>query len=131
MNKPYEQSPRSDVTGLATGLILAMIAAMAISTAAHAEDRCSTPASLVLSKVRACELPRQGTPAELECATRDYLDRELVELIDSHPGLSGDIWLDCAPSKSGVDRFSESAINEPENSCCPETKVARSQSVRQ
>jgi hypothetical protein len=33
MNKPYEQSPRFNATGAATGSILALILAMAISIA--------------------------------------------------------------------------------------------------
>jgi hypothetical protein len=65
MNKPYEQSPRFNAAGLATGSILAMIVAMAVSTAAHAEYRCSTPGSLTLWEVRACELARQDTPDAL------------------------------------------------------------------
>jgi hypothetical protein len=65
MNKPYEHSPRSNATGIATGSILAIIVAMAVSTAAHAEDRCSTPGSLTQWEQRACELARQDTPDAL------------------------------------------------------------------
>ena len=65
MNTPYEQSPRSNAAGLATGSILALILAMAISTAAHAEYQCSTPGSLTAWEKRACELARQDTPDAL------------------------------------------------------------------
>ena len=70
MNEPYRQSPRSSAAGLATGSILAMIVAMAISTAAHAdpsavaEYRCGTPGLLTLWERRACDLARQNTPDE-------------------------------------------------------------------
>jgi hypothetical protein len=61
-----QRSPRSNAAGLAARSILAMIVvAMAISTAAHAANRCSTPGSLTLWEVRACELARQDTPDEL------------------------------------------------------------------
>jgi hypothetical protein len=65
MNKPYEQSPRFNAAGFATGSILAMIVAMAVSTTAHAEYRCSTPGSLTPWEQRACELARQDTPDAL------------------------------------------------------------------
>jgi hypothetical protein len=39
MNKPYEQSLRSNPAGLATGSILAMIVAMGISTSAPPTHR--------------------------------------------------------------------------------------------
>ena len=45
MNKRYERWPSSNAADLATGSILAIIVAMTISTAAHAEYRCSTPGS--------------------------------------------------------------------------------------
>jgi hypothetical protein len=60
-----QQSARSNAAGLAMGSILAMILAMGISTAAHAEYRCSTPGLLTLWEVRACELARQDTPDAL------------------------------------------------------------------
>jgi hypothetical protein len=65
MNKPYEQLPRFNAAGVATGSILALIVAMAISTSAHAEYRCSTPGSLTSWEKRACELARQDTPDAL------------------------------------------------------------------
>jgi hypothetical protein len=65
MNKSYEQSPRFNAAGVATGSILALIVTMAISTAAHAENRCSTPGSLTAWEKRACELARRDTPDAL------------------------------------------------------------------
>jgi hypothetical protein len=65
MNKPYEQSPSFNAAVVATGSILAMIVAMAISTSVHAEDRCSSPGSLTPWEQRACELARQDTPYAL------------------------------------------------------------------
>jgi hypothetical protein len=65
MNKPYEHSPRSNAAGFATRSILAVIVAMAVSTAAHAEYRCSTPGLLTNWEQRACELARQNTPDAL------------------------------------------------------------------
>ncbi len=65
MNKRYELSPRSDAADFATGSILAIIVGMTISTAAHAEYRCSTPGSLTQREQRACELARQDTPDAL------------------------------------------------------------------
>jgi hypothetical protein len=65
MNKPYEQSPRFSAAGIATGSMLAIIVAMAVSTAAHAEYRCSTPELLTQWEQRACELARQDTPDAL------------------------------------------------------------------
>jgi hypothetical protein len=65
MNKTYQQSPRSSDAALATGSILAIIVAMAVSTAAHAEYRCSTPESLTAWEQRACELAYQDTPDAL------------------------------------------------------------------
>ena len=46
MNKRYELSPRPNAADFATGSILAIIVAMIISTAAHAEYRFSTPGLL-------------------------------------------------------------------------------------
>ena len=60
-----QPSPRPDAAGHATRSILAMIAAMGISTAAHAEYRCSTPGSLTVWENRACELARQDAPSAL------------------------------------------------------------------
>ena len=65
MNKLYEHSPRSNAAGLATRSILAVIVAMAVSTAAHAEYRCNTPGLLNATEQRACELARQDTPHAL------------------------------------------------------------------
>ena len=65
MNQPYEHSPRFSAAGVATGSILALVVAMAISTSVHAEDRCSTPGSLTPWEQRACELARQDTPYAL------------------------------------------------------------------
>jgi hypothetical protein len=65
MNKTYQQSPRSNGAGLASGSTLAIIVAMAVSTAAHAEYRCSTPESLTAWEQRACELARHGAPDAL------------------------------------------------------------------
>jgi hypothetical protein len=65
MNKRYELSPRSNAADFATGSILVIIAAMTISTAAHAEYRCSTPGLLDLWEQRACEFASQDTPDAL------------------------------------------------------------------
>jgi hypothetical protein len=65
MNKTNQQSPGSNGAGLATGSILAIIVAMAVSTAAHAEYRCITPESLTIWERRACALARQDTPNAL------------------------------------------------------------------
>jgi hypothetical protein len=65
MNKPYEHSPRSNAAVIPTGSILAIIAAMAVSTAAQAEYRCSTPRLLTAWEQRACELARQDAPYAL------------------------------------------------------------------
>jgi hypothetical protein len=48
-------------------------------------------------------LAGSGRTFAQECTTPNYLDRELVELIHSHPGLSGDIWLDFAPPTASND----------------------------
>jgi hypothetical protein len=65
VSSTQQQSPRFNAAGLATRSILAMIVAMGISTAAHAEYRCSTPGLLTLWEGRACELTRQDTPEAL------------------------------------------------------------------
>jgi len=65
MNRPDEQWPRFNAAALATGSILALVVAMAISTSVHAEDRCSTPGSLTPWEQRACELARQDAPDAL------------------------------------------------------------------
>jgi hypothetical protein len=65
VSSTQQPSPRFNAAGLATRSILAMIVAMGISTAAHAEYRCSTPGLLTLWEVRACELARQDTPDAL------------------------------------------------------------------
>ena len=65
MNKRYDRSPLSTAADFATGSILAIIVAMTISTAAHAEYRCSTPGLLTRWEQRACELARQDTPDAL------------------------------------------------------------------
>jgi hypothetical protein len=65
MNESYRQSPRFNAAGVATGSILALIVAMAISTTVHAEGRCGTPELLTSWEQRACELARQNTPDAL------------------------------------------------------------------
>jgi hypothetical protein len=65
MNKTCQQSPRSNDAGFATGSILAIIVAMAVSTAAHAKYRCGSPESLTAWEQRACELTCQDTPDTL------------------------------------------------------------------
>ena len=65
MDKPDEQSAHPNAAGPAVASILAVIVAMAISTPARAEYRCSTPWLLTLWEKRACELARQDTPDAL------------------------------------------------------------------
>jgi hypothetical protein len=48
-------------------------------------------------------LAGSGDTFAQECTTPDYPDRELVELIHSHPGLSGDLWLDSVPPTASND----------------------------
>ena len=65
MNNRYDQLPRFNAAGLATGSIPALIVAMAaaVSVPAHAEYRCGSPSSQ--EDRHACELARRDAPDEL------------------------------------------------------------------
>jgi hypothetical protein len=93
MNKRYELSPRSNAADFATGSILAIIVAMTISTAAHAEYRCSTPGSLTQWEQRACELARQDTP------------NALIHYINRMNTINGGLYIDDYVGKADSERW--------------------------
>jgi hypothetical protein len=113
MNQPYEPSPRSNAAAIATRSILATIAALAVSTAAHAEYRCSTPGLLTLWEVRACDFARQDTPDALihfvhrinRIGAGLYIDNYVAKA-------DGDRW-ELARQKTRPEKLSSATVTSP------------------
>jgi hypothetical protein len=115
MNKPYEESPRSNAAGIATGSILAIIVAMAVSTAAHAEYRCSTPGSLTQWEQRACELARQDTPDALIHYIHRMNTINAGLYIDDYVGKADSERWELAKQRPRLEQLGSATANGPTN----------------